>query len=147
MSVPEDTQSEPLGNGRSYDGLVVVYGTGMCPVDADSLTCLMSRRTGTLVFFCPLCGVAFRETPLRFDTDGMVLRIDELAPAGVVPATRSEIEAAGITEVVELDDTVVSWVEKVLWRPPQAGQTDEEATKILLDRWYNRPGPDNADTS
>jgi hypothetical protein len=136
-----------IGSDRTYDRLVVVYGTGMCPVDGDSLTCLVSRKTETLVLFCPLCGVGFREAPRPFDTDGMALRIDELAPAGVVPATRGEIEAAGITEVVELNDTVVSWVDEVLWQPPRAGQTDEEATKVLFDRWYHRPGAYDPDTS
>lgn len=119
----------------------------MCPVDADSLTCLVSRKTGTLVLFCPLCGVAFGEPPRPFDTDGIVLRVDELAPAGLIPATRREIEAAGIAEIVVLDETVVSWVEEVLWQPPRRGQTDEEATKLLFDRWYSRPGAHNPHAS
>jgi hypothetical protein len=102
-----------------------------------STCCRVScRKTGALVLFCPVCGVAFSEPPRPFDTDGMMLRLDELAPEGVIPATQGDIETAGITEMVELDEMVTSWVEEVLWQPSDRDETEEETTKRHFDRWY-----------
>jgi hypothetical protein len=105
-------------------------------VDWDPFVCLMSRKPEGLVFFCPMCGLATRELRDPGDTDAMVLRLDELAPAGVVAATRGDLEAAGITEIVEVDDRTASWVAEVLWQPSGQHETDGEATKLFFDRWY-----------
>jgi hypothetical protein len=88
-----------------------------------------------VVFFCPLCGVAFAEPPPPRELNE-ILRLDELAPAGVVIATRAQVEAAVGTEIVELHEQSKRWVEEVLWHPPAPGETDEDATKALFDRWY-----------
>lgn len=120
-----------------YDLSVKAYGIGMCPVDADVLACLRSRATGDIVFFCPLCGCAFRTPPPSYELDE-IQRLDELAPAGVVIASREEIVAAGFQGAIELDQTWVRWVKEVLWRKPPEEHTDEEATKIHFDRWYGR---------
>jgi hypothetical protein len=120
---------------ESYDLGMAIYGVGTCPVDVDALACLVSRKSGELVFFCPLCGLAFREPPPPTELN-CVLRLDELAPTGVVPASREQVEAAGLVDAVELDETFVGWVEEVLWTRPAPGETEEEGTKNHLDRWY-----------
>jgi hypothetical protein len=109
----------------------------MCSVCADSLACLESRKTHEVVLFCPLCGVAFAEAPPPWELNE-ILRLDELAPAGVVLPTREQVEAAVQTEIVELDEQWERWIEEVLWRPPAPGETDEEATKAHFDQWYSR---------
>ena len=109
----------------------------MCSVCGDSLACLAARKSGRLVFFCPLCGVAYREPPPLWELEE-ILRLDELAPAGVALASRAELEVAGFADIEELGGTWMGWIEEVLWRPPGKGKTDEEATKAHFDRWYSR---------
>jgi hypothetical protein len=70
------------------------YGVGTCPVDFDVLACLRSRATGDLVFFCPLCGCTFRTLPPTGELKETV-RLDQLAPVGVVLASHDAIIAAG----------------------------------------------------
>lgn len=121
-----------------------IYGTGDCPIDGDRLASLVSRDTGRLVFFCPLCGVAFRDVPEPGDTDGMVLRLDELAPEGVILATREQVDAAGIVDVDEMVGYWEKWLDEVLWQPPGAGEVDEGASRVK--RWYEEPRPPAAHT-
>lgn len=108
----------------------------MCPVCADSLACLESRETREIVFFCPLCGLAFAEPPPLRELKEVV-RLDELAPAGVALPTREHVEAFTHAEIVELNGQWERWVEEVLWQPPAPGESDEEATKAHFDRWYS----------
>jgi hypothetical protein len=58
---------------------VALYGTSLCPVDGDSLASLVSRKSGEVVLFCPICGVAFCEPPPRWELNEIV-RLDDLAP-------------------------------------------------------------------
>jgi hypothetical protein len=112
-----------------------LYGTGMCPVDGDVLACLRSRATGKIVFFCPICGLSFREPPPEWEVSEDI-RLNDLAPTGVGLPSREEVDAAHLASIKALDATWMKWIEDVLWRPPLAGQTDEEATRWLFDRWY-----------
>lgn len=107
----------------------------MCPVDGDSLACLKSRATGKIVFFCPICGLAFKEPPVAWELNDNC-RLDEFAPTGVVLPSRGELETAGATDLREMDGAWGQWVEDILWVPPPPGKADEEATKALFDRWY-----------
>lgn len=83
----------------------MLYGKAECPVCADSgsLICLKAVRTGVLFFYCPLCGVAFRELPSPPTALEEILSLEQLAPGGAVLPDRNEIEASGV-EMEEIDD-------------------------------------------
>jgi len=112
-----------------------LFGVGMCPVDGDVLACLKSRKTGDVVLFCPICGLSFREPPAKWELNENI-RLDELAPTGVMVASREEVEAAGLTPIVELNETWKGWIEEVLWRASANAESEEAATKEHFDRWY-----------
>jgi predicted RNA-binding Zn-ribbon protein involved in translation (DUF1610 family) len=73
-----------------------IYSVGECPVCGDSGTVIALKgvHSGTMVYLCPLCGVAWRKPPL----DG---RIDEIASlrdlerGGVVLPTEEEALRTG----------------------------------------------------
>ena len=88
--------SDPSESGQQ------LYSIGDCPVCIDSGAVLLLRRTdsGTWVFFCPLCGVAWNEAPVDGRLD-QIASLEDQAPNGVVLPTDVEVLRAGlrVTEV------------------------------------------------
>ncbi len=94
----------------------VLWGvTDGCPVCPGSgvIVCLKARITMELIFFCPLCGVAWPETPppLVLDT---VFALKELAPNGTLLPSQENIESAGLLKRLEILDNFdwLSFVEE-----------------------------------
>lgn len=79
-----------------------IYSVGDCPVCADSGAVLLLNAVGIdrIVFFCPVCGVAWREPPAERRLDE-VLTLQDVAPNGVALPTSSEVTATGL-ETTEL---------------------------------------------
>ena len=82
----------------------MLYGKAECPVCADSgsLIALKRKETGAFVFYCPLCGTAFRGIPQPYQLEE-VLSLEQIAPDGVVVPSLEEIEASRL-ELEPLDD-------------------------------------------
>lgn len=104
----------------------MVFGIADCPVCADSgaLIALKPRRPGAgLVFFCPLCGCAFREpTPPR--TLDQILSVEQVAPEGVVLPSDDEVVSSGL-DLVKLPGHWLEWLTirdpRMPERPPVLG--------------------------
>ena len=79
-----------------------IYSAGDCPVCADSGAVLLLKAHGSaaMLFFCPLCGVAWREAPFRRRLD-TVSSLTDLAPSGAALPTVEEAVSTGLalTEV------------------------------------------------
>jgi hypothetical protein len=69
-----------------------MYSMGDCPVCADSGAVLLLRVVGSeqIIFFCPLCGGAWRSPPVDRRLDE-IMSLNDLAPNGV--ALPTELEA------------------------------------------------------
>ena len=82
-----------------------------CPVCAGSgaLLCVRALPSRALVYFCPLCGVAWRDCPRPYVLDE-ILRLEELAPAGIELPTRAELDADARDELRPASD---EWVESL----------------------------------
>jgi hypothetical protein len=91
---------------RTRDADGALYSVGECPVCADSGAVLLLKAadTGRLVFFCPLCGVAWGQPPADRQLDE-INRLDAFAPSGVMLPTRAEALRTGLalTEVALRD--------------------------------------------
>jgi len=74
-----------------------LYSACDCPVCFDSGAVLLLRASssGRMIFFCPLCGVAWREPPLDRRIDE-ILSLEDLAPNGVTLPTASEALTTGL---------------------------------------------------
>lgn len=74
-----------------------------CPVcpGSGAIVCLKARITMELVFFCPMCGVAWPEIPppLVLDT---VFELKELVPNGAVLPSQDDIESAGLLKRLKI---------------------------------------------
>jgi hypothetical protein len=79
-----------------------IYSVGDCPVCADSGAVLLLKVVGSerMVFFCPVCGVAWREPPADRRLDE-IRTLQDLAPNGVELPTGPEAMGTGLalTEV------------------------------------------------
>ena len=53
------------------------------------------------MFFCPLCGVAWRQPPPQYELNE-VSSLEELAPAGIELPSKYDVDTAGFTQVREL---------------------------------------------
>jgi hypothetical protein len=76
-------------------GLPAIYSVGDCPVCADSGAVLLLKAAGSgqLLFYCPLCGVAWEQPPgKRID---QIKDLATLAPDGVSLPTASEVGTSG----------------------------------------------------
>jgi hypothetical protein len=93
-----------------------LFAFGHCPVCADSgivigLACLDS---GELVFYCPLCGLAWRSPPgHRVDE---LTALSDLAPLGVRLPTKEEVNASGYPASEILDEQWYALLESELQR-------------------------------
>jgi hypothetical protein len=96
--------------------VVLLFGTMECPVCADSgsLICLKRKQAGAFVFYCPLCGIAFREVPPPGTVDE-ILSLQQIAPDGVELPSRQEVEASGL----ELEEVSDHWLEWLTTRDPR----------------------------
>jgi hypothetical protein len=89
---------------------VALYSLGDCPLcgDTGDVTALRSKLNGSLVFFCTLCCLAWRNPPgpNPEDYDGECLMLSEVAPLGVEFPLLTEIQACGfdIDKLVPLGD-------------------------------------------
>jgi hypothetical protein len=74
-----------------------IYSAGECPVCADSgaLLLLKAHGSGSVFFFCPVCGVAWREPPAARQLD-TILRLDQIASHGVTLPTIDEARSTGV---------------------------------------------------
>jgi len=73
-----------------------IFSVGDCPVCADSGVVLLLKVVGSerIVFFCPLCGVAWRAPPAERRLE-QVETLQDLAPGGVTLPTSSEALGTG----------------------------------------------------
>jgi hypothetical protein len=98
-----------------------LYSAGECPVCADSGAVLLLREADseTIVFFCPLCGVAWKEPPLDRRVDE-VASLETIAPNGVTLPSEAEAWGTGLrlTEV-----SVEDWLP--LFRDLLSGQSSQ----------------------
>ena len=71
----------PMGINRENRTL---YSTGDCPVCADSGAVLIfcSKASSELVFYCPLCGVAWSSPPIDRRLDE-IHSLEQVAPSGI----------------------------------------------------------------
>ena len=78
---------------------VALFSLGDCPLcgDTGDVTALRSKLDGSLVFFCTLCCLAWRNPPgpNPEDYDGEDLMLSDVAPLGVEFPPLAEIQAAG----------------------------------------------------
>jgi len=58
-----------------------------------------SRGTGTVFFYCPLCGIAWNYPPPPTVLDEMN-PLEHFAPSGIALPTREEIDAAGLADLI-----------------------------------------------
>jgi hypothetical protein len=80
-----------------------LFSAGDCPVCSDSGAVLLLKAVGTdqIIFYCPLCGVAWDEAPKSHYLDE-IEPLETFAPAGVTLPTASEAKATGLV-LVETD--------------------------------------------
>src|SRR5688572_11261446 len=90
-----------------------LFAVGDCPVCADSgaVVVLRARGTETFVYFCPLCGVAWRTPPSPRELNA-VLTLREVAPDGVEIPDRDAV--TGVSNVHELDSYWIVLLKRVL---------------------------------
>lgn len=81
-----------------------LFSAGDCPVcfDSGALVCLVSRDSGAIILFCPLCETAWPDRPKdgRVDT---IYELAELAPAGVSLPTAEALASSSIGPVARLE--------------------------------------------
>jgi len=97
-----------------------IYSVGDCPVCADSGALLVLKATGAarLFFFCPLCGVAWREPPTPHHLEE-ILTPAALAPDGVELPSFDEVRGGAFHGVME-----VSWSD---WFPLLKAELERQA--------------------
>jgi hypothetical protein len=97
-----------------------IYSAGDCPVCADSGALLLLKAIGTarVFFFCPLCGVAWREPPMPHHLDE-ILTPAALAPDGVELPSVDEVRQGAFKGVVQ-----VSWND---WFPLLKAELERQA--------------------
>jgi hypothetical protein len=97
-----------------------IYSAGECPVCADSGALLLLRAIGTarVFFFCPLCGVAWREPPMPNHLEE-ILTPAAVAPDGVELPSVDEVRHGVFQGVVE-----VSWND---WFPLLKAELERQA--------------------
>jgi hypothetical protein len=84
-----------------------IYSLGDCPVCADSGAVLLVKAIGSgqLLFYCPLCGVVWRQPPEGHIKDDDIVALRTLAPKGVSLPTSAEALASGLRLItVPFDD-------------------------------------------
>ena len=79
-----------------------MYEVGSCPVGCGgALVVLTAKQTRSPIFYCPGCGCAWTELPRVLES---IDTVSDLAPNGVEVATREDVQAFGLADVVEEDE-------------------------------------------
>lgn len=74
----------------------LIYSAGDCPVCSNSGAVLLLKASdsGNLFFFCPICGVGWRDPPRPWELDE-VTELAQFAPNGATLPTTAEARATG----------------------------------------------------
>jgi hypothetical protein len=85
----------------------LLYSAGDCPICFSSglVAVLVDRRTSSGVFYCPMCGCAWRRVPDARQPDDPISDLASIAPDGVRLPTEAEVLAlrADGLEAVDAD--------------------------------------------
>jgi hypothetical protein len=108
-----------------------IYAAGECPVcfDSGALLLLKAHGSGTLFFYCPLCGVAWHEPPLAARLES-IDSLKDFAPHGAALPTKEEALATGFALKEVPFDRWVSWLESIEV-PMDSRDSDEEIGPML----------------
>jgi len=73
------------------------YIIGECPacIGSGDLLALLSKKDNSLFYYCPACGLAWRDMPSQVDE---MNSLDDFAPNGVIAAGKDDLVSRGIND-------------------------------------------------
>src|SRR5262245_33476861 len=92
---------------REFERQMSIFSIGDCPVcfGNGGVFCLKRADTGSLVFYCPMCGVAWKRPPEgRIDEINL---LEQVAPFGAEIANEADLRLGNIvfqTDAEDLED-------------------------------------------